>query len=97
MIIYAVGGSEEEVAKLQHFCEGMGWDFRLTRRLGRPPANHPIQNVLDAYDRVLSIRGAAMSAGVSPGTAHRILRGAGKIGDKGDQWRNLNSRTATPE
>lgn len=82
MKLYLVGGSEEEIKRVQRFCQENGWGFRVVNRIGRPKANYPVQKVLDAYERVQSIRGAANLLSIPPGTVYGILKRAGIIGKR---------------
>lgn len=75
MRIYVEGHTPQELAELLRFCVFKGWDVRVTSgKIGRPKGSPPVQKVLDAFEAGGTVRGAARAAGVSPGTAHRIIK-----------------------
>ena len=84
MKVYIVGGSEEEIQKVERICQENGWEFRLMGRIGRPPVDYPVQKVLDAYGEAGSIRGTAKIVGLSPGSVQRVLKCAGALGQAGE-------------
>lgn len=82
MKIYAVGASEEELARLREFCLKNGWDFVQARRFGRPSRDYPVQKVLDAFRQHKNIRATARLLEISPGTVQRILRKQGVLQER---------------
>ena len=77
MQVYGVGGSPEELARLQALCLENGWHFRAARGVGRPPVARPAQEVLDTYRATGSIKATARILKMAPATVSRILRQAG--------------------
>lgn len=78
--ILIVGGSEVEIATVERICLQNGWEFRVVSRIGRPMSDHPVQNVLDAYQRIGTVRGVARILDISAPTVSRILKQAGVMG-----------------
>jgi len=77
MKLYVVGASKKELAEVERVCLANGWSYRLMDVIGRRKTSYPVQNVLDAYSKTGTIRGAAQITNVSPGTVRRILIGEG--------------------
>ena len=73
MKIYVVGASKEEIAEVEKVCSAHGWSHRLMDIIGRRKNSYPVQNILDAYGKTGTIRGAAQIVHISPGTVRRIL------------------------
>jgi len=82
MKIIAVGASPPEQRKIADFCQEIGCGVSFTPHIGRPRGNYPRQNVLAAFESENSVYRAAKLAGVSSGTAHRILKDAGLLPKK---------------
>ena len=77
--VLAVGATPEEQEILRAFCQENQWDMSYTPHIGRKQGNYPIHIVLEGFDREMTVAGAARFADVTPGTAHRILKKAGRI------------------
>ncbi|MGD8228064.1 MAG: hypothetical protein PVI20_09805 [Desulfobacteraceae bacterium] len=77
--VLAVGATPDEEERLRAFCQENQWDMSSTPHIGRKQGNHPIHNVLEGFNREMTVAGAARFAGVTPGTAYRILKKEGKI------------------
>ena len=75
MKIYVEGHTPQELAELLRFCVTQGWDVKVVSgSVGRPKGDYPVQKVVDAFESEKTVRGAARRSGVSPGTAHRIIK-----------------------
>lgn len=73
--IYCAGASPAQMAKMQEFCQGEGFQCQAIRGLGRKRGEYPILFVLDAIRRGCSIWATAKIYGLSPGTVKRIKDG----------------------
>lgn len=82
MKLYVVDATEDNIEKLRRICSENGWDIRVMDKMGRPKANHPVSEVLDAYRQEGTIRGAARLLNLPPGTVHGILRREGVLTNK---------------
>ena len=77
--IYAVGGSQAELARLEKVCRRNGWQMKVMRGFGRPRGEYPVQKVVNTYSRLKGIRATARELGMSSGVAYRILKEAGAL------------------
>jgi len=71
--VYRVGGSEQEVTKLEEFCSQNGWEMKEMGRIGRPGKGYPVQKILDTFQTQGTIRGTARALGIPPGTVGNIV------------------------
>ena len=78
-------GLPEMLTDLEQFCQAHNLIMTIENGLGnsrRSRLDIPCPGLLDAYQRLKSVRATARELGIPPGTAWNRLKGAGAFGKK---------------